>query len=255
MARSDGPSARAPGRSLLSAGPSWVARRSTLVSVVRVWFRVPGSSRSAWRRLASWLAMASKLALEASTNVDTWRSRSARAVASSWKLCTTRRTLRRRLATSRVIFSVSAAGGLQPPEDLAQLRRRVALERLAAAVEQDAQVRPGVGVQRRQELVRVHVGQGVRGRDRLARGQLAGPRVAGIQLQEHVLEPRLGPQQDAGVAVHRHVLAPDLHVDLRLAVHQAHAADLAHLDAGDVHRLALPGHDGLGGGHLGLHVL
>ena len=53
LARSAGPSALAPGRSLDSAGPIWRARPSTLVNVRSVRSSVSGSSCSDRRRLAS----------------------------------------------------------------------------------------------------------------------------------------------------------------------------------------------------------
>ena len=109
--RSEGPSARAPGRSLFSAGPSWLASASTSVSVELVCFSVPGSSSSERRRLASCEAMAWKFTFEESTNWDSWRSRSPSAVVSSWKLWMTRRTFFCRRDTWLVIFLMSRPVG------------------------------------------------------------------------------------------------------------------------------------------------
>ena len=91
----------------------------------------------------------------------------------------------------------------------------------------------------------------------MATGTLPPPRSpgglgAGIERQVHVLEAGLGAQQDGGVLVDRLVLVLDLHLDDRAAVLEGHVADVADLDAGDVHGLALAGHDRLGGLQLAL---
>ena len=127
------------------------------------------------------------------------------------------------------------------------------MEGLGATGEQQHQVVARVGVQRGQDLREVDVGLGVGGRERPAVGHPAGAAGAGIQGQVHVLERRAGPQQHRRVAVDRRVLLVDVHRHDGLAVVQRHPADLADLDAGDRHRLALAGGDRRRGGERRPH--
>ena len=142
---------------------------------------------------------------------------------------------------------------LEALQGLPQLRRGVALQPLGAGAEQHPQVVARVAVQRGQDLVGVDVGDRVGDRDAVALLELAGRAVARVELQEHVLQPRLRPQQDRGVLVDRRVLAPDLHLHHGATVLELHRADVADLHAGDVHGLALARHDRLRGLELGLH--
>ena len=78
---------------------------------------------------------------------------------------------------------------------------------------------------------------------------------ARIDLDHHVVQAGLRPQQQRGVVVdQRRVLVVDLHADHGVAVLELHAGDLADLDPGDVDRLALAGRDGLRGGEVGLEL-
>ena len=144
-----------------------------------------------------------------------------------------------------------ARGRLDPADRLGE-RAAVALQRGRPVAEQQRQVVARVGVQRRQHLVEVDVGQRLRDRDPLALRQLPGRLGARRQLGHHVLQAGLRAQEDGRVAIDRRVLALDLHPHDRLAVLQLDARDLAHLDAGDVHRLALARRDRLRRGELGL---
>jgi hypothetical protein len=146
-----------------------------------------------------------------------------------------------------------AGGGLDPPDRLGQLAT-VAAQPLRPVAEQQAQVVARIGVERREDLVEVHVGERLRGRDALALGELACRRRARRELGHHVLEAALGPHEDRGVAVDRRVVALDLHAHDRLAVLELDARDLADLDAGDVDRLALARRDRLRGRELGLDL-
>ncbi len=75
--------------------------------------------------------------------------------------------------------------------------------------------------------------------------------VAGIDLDHHVVEVGLRPQQQAGVGVDQvEVFGLDVHADDGVAVFEVDRGDLADLDAGDVDRLALAGRDRLGGGEV-----
>ena len=145
-----------------------------------------------------------------------------------------------------------AAGGREAAQRAREVGGVVA-QALAGAAEQHPQVGAGVGVQRREDLVDVDVGQRLVDRDRrpvlelLARG-----RVARVHRDDHVLQAGLGPQEHGRVRVDRVVLLADVHGHQRAPVLQLHVLDLAHRDAGDVHRLALARGDGLRGGELRL---
>jgi hypothetical protein len=156
-----------------------------------------------------------------------------------------------------------AVGGLESLERLAQVGGvrlgvrpgRVVRERLAAGVGQDLQVGARVSVELREDLVGIHVGPRLGKADAAALGQLARRQRAWVELHEHVLEARLRAQEHLGVAVDRLVLVLDLQLDDRDAVLELDAADVADLDAGDVHGLALAGHDCLAGLELGLDLV
>ena len=66
-----GPSARAPGRSACSVGPSSSASAFALPSPLCVAWSAVGSLLSEERRLASWLASVANTAFEFSTNSAT----------------------------------------------------------------------------------------------------------------------------------------------------------------------------------------
>ena len=159
-----------------------------------------------------------------------------------------------------------ARGGLEALEHLAQvllgglLEARVGAGRLvveggATRAQQDLEVRARVGVELGEHLVAVDVGKRVGHRDAAALGDLAGLLRARVERQVHVLQAGLGPHQDVGVAVDRLVLVLDLHRHDRAAVLELHVAHLADLHPGDVHRLPLARHDGLGGRQLGLDLV
>ncbi len=147
-----------------------------------------------------------------------------------------------------------AVGRLEPRQNLAQVLP-VALQPLACAVEQQLEVVAGVDVERAEELVRVDVGE--RGRDRhrpalLRQRSRRGPRV---QLDEHVLQPGLGPQERRRVLADEVVvLAVERHRDDRAAVLQLGLGDVTDADARHADRLALPWGDGLRGRELGLDL-
>ena len=143
-----------------------------------------------------------------------------------------------------------APEGLEAPQRVGQLAA-LSAHRLARAPEQQLQRRPRVAVERRQELVEVHVRQRPVDRDREAVGRLARGACARIDLQHHVVEAGLRAQHRRGVAVER-VVGVDLHRHDRPPVHEVDLRQLAHVDPGDLHRLALAGGDGLGGRHLRL---
>src|SRR4051812_24026753 len=80
--------------------------------------------------------------------------------------------------------------------------------------------------------------------------------VARRDLDEHVLERGLGPQQGRRVLADQVVVvAVELDVHVRKAVLELHARDAADLDAGHSHRLALPGLHRLSVGELDRDVL
>jgi hypothetical protein len=129
-----------------------------------------------------------------------------------------------------------------------------ALEALAAAVDEQAQVVAGVAVQAGEDLLELDVGQRVLHGDGEALGHRAAG-AAGRQLDDHVLEPGLGPQEHRRVAAD--ALGPaaaDLHGHDRAALDELDLLDLAHVDAGDGHGLALARRDRLGGLELALEL-
>ncbi len=138
-------------------------------------------------------------------------------------------------------------------EQLAQVLA-VALEPVAGARQQQPQVGLGVGVERLQNLVEVDVRRGVGDRDRVAILELACLLGARIELQEHVLEPGLGPQQDRRVLIDRQELAVDVHRDDGDAVVDLDVGDVADAHTRDPHGLPLAGGHGLRGLELGLEL-
>ncbi len=190
VSRSAGPSARAPGSSASSAGPSSSASTSVSASAVRVSRSVPGSSATVADRFASCAANAAKTALEFSTNSASWSSLPPSSSTTSEKLWITRLRLRWRLASSPATASESRASGSNR-RIVSASGLALPFEPLRAAGEQQLQVRAGVAVEAREDLVDVDVGQRLADRDPLPRAELAGLRGAGRELGHHVLEPRL----------------------------------------------------------------
>ena len=127
---------------------------------------------------------------------------------------------------------------------------------LPEAVDQQLQVLARVGVEHREDLVRVDVR--LRRADRDREAALGHRRVAAARLQvdEHVLQPGLGPQQRGRVGVDQIlVLGVEVHLDHGVAVLEVDAADVADAHAGDAHGLALAGDDGLRGRELRLQLV
>jgi hypothetical protein len=139
---------------------------------------------------------------------------------------------------------------LVQPEDLAQVGAAV-LEAQARARDQELQVVARVGIEHPQDLVRMDVLDRLRDVERLP--LLERPPAARVELEEHVLERRLRPQERGRLVRHEPlVLGVDLHLDHRAAVHQLDLAYLADLHAGYAHGLPLSRRDGLRGRQLGL---
>jgi hypothetical protein len=87
--------------------------------------------------------------------------------------------------------------------------------------------------------------------ERLALLERSAP--ARVELEEHVLERCLGPQERRRLVRDEPlVLGVDLHLHDRAAVDQLDFTDLADLHAGHAHRLALPRGHGLRGRELRL---
>ena len=143
--------------------------------------------------------------------------------------------------------------GPRPPSSLPRSLSRPSRPS-PAPIEQQLQIRLVVGIERAEDLVEVDVGRGVGRRDRVALLVLAGTGAARIELEEHVLERRRRAHQDRRVLVDRQVLALDREGHDALAVLEVDVGDVADLDAGDADRLALAGHDRLGGLELGLQL-
>ena len=141
---------------------------------------------------------------------------------------------------------------LEAAEQVAQVAA-AALQAAAGVGDQQPQVVARVGVERAEDLVRVDVGRRRLDRDRpvlLGHGRVAAAR---LELDEHVLQAGLGPQQRGRVGVDQVlVLAVDVHPDDRAAVLELDVADVADPHAGDAHGLALAGDHGLRGLELGL---
>ena len=90
----------------------------------------------------------------------------------------------------------------------------------------ERQVLARVAVQRGQQLVEVDVGLRLADRDRAVLGQPAGGLRARVELDGHVLEPRLGPQEHRRVLVDADVGVVELEPEHGLAVVELHAGDL-----------------------------
>jgi hypothetical protein len=146
------------------------------------------------------------------------------------------------LAVDRGQVAVQRA---EPPEHLAQVARAVA-QPLAGPADQELQVRARVGVERRQDLVRVHVRQRVPHGDQAALGHGRLRARARLEREEHVLQPRPGAQQHGRVAAHEVVvLAVEVKPHPRSAFVQLHLSHVADLHAGHPHRLPLARRDSL----------
>ena len=144
-----------------------------------------------------------------------------------------------------------AVGGLEAPQELAQVEP-AALQPAGGVADQQRQVVARVGVQLGQDLVRVHVRRGGRDRHREARAGGRRAVAARLEVDEHVLQPGLGPQQRRGVLPdHALVLGVDDQLDDGPAVDQLDLADVTDPYARHAHRLALAGGDGLRGRELG----
>src|SRR4029079_19704782 len=77
----------------------------------------------------------------------------------------------------------------------------------------------------------------------------------GVDLDGHVVEVGFRPQQQTRIGVDQlQVLRLDVHADDGVTVFQVDRGDLADLDAGDHHRLALAGGDRLGVAEVGAEV-
>jgi len=143
-----------------------------------------------------------------------------------------------------------AMQGTEPCERLAE-PRAVAFETFARARDQELQVVARVGVERRQHLVLIDVGQRVGQRYAGALGDAWT--VARIDLDEHVFESGPRPQQSGGVAAHeRAVTWIDVEADHRSSLLEVDRGDLTDLDARDAHALPLPRRDSLGARQLGV---
>ena len=165
-------------------------------------------------------------------------SLSASSALSSRSECTSRRRLRWRSATAPLTRSRSRVRGLVAAEEVAQVAPAPA-QALARAADQELQVVARVVVEDGEDLVGVDVGRRVADRHRPARLRPRRAARARVELDEHVLEPGLRPQQRARVGVdealvsrvevHRHDGAAVLQVDLRDVAdpHARHADGLA----------------------------
>ena len=160
-------SACAAGISRLDAGP----RTSAKLVAAR---RAPtgsraastGSSCSVSRIAASWSAKPPSTAFEESTNSASRVSLRAELLADELlKLVIARAMFSRRSASASPISRQVAAERLEAPQARRELLAAAA-EALAGALEQQLQVGAGVAVERREDLVGLHVGLGLRERDR-----------------------------------------------------------------------------------------
>ena len=152
----------------------------------------------------------------------------------------------------------AAVDRAEAAEQLAEVLA-AAVQALSAADQQQAQIRPGVAVERRQDLVDVRVGRGVGDRDRAAVLELVVVRAgvvvgARIELEEHVLKAGLRAQQDGRVLVDRQELPVDRHGHDGVPVLVVDGGDVADPDAGHPDGLALARGDRLRRGHLGLQL-
>ena len=139
----------------------------------------------------------------------------------------------------------------EPREGLLEVLAAAALEALAGARDQEAEVVARVGVERGEELVGVDVRRRVLRLDPAA--VLERLAVARVDLEEHVLQAGLRPQERRGVVLDEAVvLRLELELHDRVAVLELDLADLADLDPGYAHGLALAGLHRLGVGELGL---
>ena len=163
-----------------------------------------------------------------------------------------------RLATSVLRRARPAVDRAEAAEELAEVLA-APVQPLAALGQEQAQVGPGVAVERREDLVDVRVRRGVGERDRVAVLELVVVRVgvgvrARVELEEHVLQARLRAEQDRRVLVDRQELAVDVHRHDRVTVLVVDGRDVADANAGHPDRLALAGGHGLGGREVGLEL-
>ena len=129
-----------------------------------------------------------------------------------------------------------------------------AAEAVACALEQELQVGAGVAVERGEDLVGLHVGLGLRERDRRALGELLARVPGSISIvmswspvrgrSSTVASERISGAYFSSTSIVTTAL-PSLELDL---------GDVADLDPGDVHGLALARGDRLRGRELGLEL-
>src|SRR6201999_1431212 len=104
--------------------------------------------------------------------------------------------------------------GLEALEYLRKLVAAVALQPLPGSVDEQAQVRARIGVERGQNLVEVDVRRCVGDWDREARRGHGGGLGTWVDLDEHVLQPRTRTQQRGRIGVDQVLVGvgdPQLH--------------------------------------------
>ena len=206
---------------------------------------------------ASWLAKRCSAPLEPSTKAVRSSSRSASSSESRRKLWIERLMLSRRWASPPLSLATSRAKGSNWRKALEALRPRPCSgsSALGAGGQQQLQEGLGVRVERGEDLVGVDVGLGRGERDRRALLDAGAVLGARVDLDHHVVEAGLRAQQQRGVLLDQlGLVVVDLHRHLGLAVLEIDRRDVADLDAGDDHRLALARRHGLGRGELGVDL-
>ena len=250
VARSAGPRSRANGRRSPSVWPSSVPSGSTLASAVFVLRSASGSSRSVSRSAA---ILVGEGAEDGVVGVDEARQlvvlaaellgQQAEVVhgpldvaraSASWRL--SRTVLRPRGSKRRSVL------------DSSRPCPRTASPAPPSSSCSDARVSPSSADRNSSKFT---FGSVLSTGIVKPSGASPAARRARIDLQHHVVEAGLRAQHRRGVAVER-VVGVDLHRHDRAPVHEVDLRQLAHVDPGDLHRLALAGGDGLGGRHLRL---
>ena len=209
VCRSDGPSARAAGRSDLERRPEHV-RPSSRPCPASSWVvsSVPGSRCriAAQRRVL--LGQRLEHRVRVLHEVRELRVAPAELVGQQREVVHDAREVAAALGQPLVDLARVLRGRLQPPDRLRQLAAlALGAEALGAVVEQQQQVVARVDVQRGQDLVEVDVGQRLGDRDHAALLELPGVLGARRQLGHHVLQAGLRAQQDRRVLVDPVVLA------------------------------------------------
>ena len=250
-----GANACAAGISASDAGPRPRRAPRRLASASRVSASAPGQllQRLADRRPPGWRTRRAPGSEEV-TQSESRTSVRASSSPSSRKLVIDLRDVARAARERVADLGEVLAERLEPAQRGRELLAAAA-EALGAALDQQLQVVAGVAVERGEDLVGLHVGLGLRERDRRALLDLRRPRVPGSSSIVMSCRPVRGRSSTVASSwISGAYFCSTSIVTTAWPFIELDLGDVAGLDAGDVHRLALARGDRLRGRELGLEL-